>query len=158
MTEEEHATKAQIFEHLKWGGLTVAEEDLHDAVGENTLLGVLEDMEREAGAKLRMTKRVRSEVVIEWAEPYYSKPKKRNLESQVWQRDGNHCVRCTREVFPFKVALARQRDCDRKNMDRSNIGVIDHIVRRADGGTSDLDNLRLLCWTCNSSIARWSDR
>lgn len=61
-----------------------------------------------------------------------------NLRVRVCQRDGTWCCVCGEED-PRKLTL-------------------DHIVKRAFGGTDDLNNLQILCLLCHRYKDGYSDR
>jgi 5-methylcytosine-specific restriction endonuclease McrA len=53
--------------------------------------------------------------------------KSRGLKRKLIERDGEHCASC----------------------EKSESLVIDHVVSISRGGTNDIENLQLLCNTCN---------
>lgn len=66
--------------------------------------------------------------------------RKRSQKRTLFQRpDGDLCVGCV-ERFPIEELT------------------LDHLKPRSKGGTSSLDNLRLMCWSCNQAKAdTWSE-
>jgi len=62
------------------------------------------------------------------------------LRGQVWDRDRGLCCECGRQCKRQKV--------DKYDNDPA-LGEIDHILARADGGLTVLENLQLLCLSCN---------
>lgn len=59
--------------------------------------------------------------------------------AQLRERDGDDCCMCGREML-FEKRMAPVPE---------NYATLDHIVLRRDGGTNDIDNLRLVCQRCN---------
>ena len=59
----------------------------------------------------------------------------------VFERDGGVCCACKTNVSRFKP---------RNVYSDPLVGAIDHIIPRSRGGQNDINNLRLLCETCNS--------
>jgi 5-methylcytosine-specific restriction protein A len=69
--------------------------------------------------------------------PRWKYPKWQRIAAIVRARCDYTCQVCGwRNPFPYPHAANRQMD-------------IDHIIPRARGGTNDVDNLQLLCSTCN---------
>jgi 5-methylcytosine-specific restriction protein A len=66
-------------------------------------------------------------------------PNSKLLRRLVWQRDQSRCQHC-----------GSKRMGIRELEDQSLAFEIDHIVPLARGGTNDLSNLQLLCYSCNS--------
>lgn len=60
---------------------------------------------------------------------------------RIYQRDGGRC-RCCGVATQFRKGHPRYGGGD-------DLAEIDHIVERADGGTSEDRNLQLLCKKCN---------
>jgi len=61
------------------------------------------------------------------------------IRRQVLERDGYRCVLCGWQPYVWIDAEFAKHELD-----------IDHIVPLAEGGTSDLANLRTLCTTCHA--------
>lgn len=78
---------------------------------------------REAERKARW-----DEKVAQWKSQERTMLEARRKKPQIIERDGARCYYCG----------ATESLC------------VDHIVPRARGGTNDLDNLQLLCRSCNS--------
>ncbi len=64
----------------------------------------------------------------------------------VWKRDGGLCQLCGR-VCRRGVGEGGTRYIGRP----PEIGTIDHVVAIRDGGSNDIENLRLACWACNNA-------
>lgn len=56
----------------------------------------------------------------------------------LFNRDGSLCCWCGLEM-----AFGGNPNCDR-------FATIEHVVRRADGGSNNVDNLKLACRRCNN--------
>lgn len=78
---------------------------------------------------------------------------------QVYLRDNGICQKCGIHTIPLhqtprtrhitKDGMVIYRDDD-NNVIVKAIATVDHIIRRRDGGSNDLTNLRLYCHTCNN--------
>jgi 5-methylcytosine-specific restriction endonuclease McrA len=71
-----------------------------------------------------------------------AKPLTRKEWEAIYERDGGVCLLCGKLVKPGTAFFNLRSDYHKP--------AIDHIVPRARGGQNDPDNLRLLCWSCNS--------
>jgi 5-methylcytosine-specific restriction endonuclease McrA len=67
-----------------------------------------------------------------------------HVRHAIMERDRDLCQECGVEVQKRKVD---------KYDSSPNLAEIDHIVAVADGGTNDIENLRLLCLSCNRKKA-----
>lgn len=87
-----------------------------------------------------------------------SKNRKRLL--RVLRRDGYTCTWCGRPVLPAEElklltgalpghAPPRQYTVPGSASAVVYLATLEHVVRKADGGTSELSNLRASCGTCN---------
>lgn len=56
-------------------------------------------------------------------------------------RDGDLCCYCETPMLFYVVA---------KGPLASQMATVEHVKRRADGGTNDLENLKLACMDCNT--------
>lgn len=67
------------------------------------------------------------------------------LRNAVWERDGARCQKCG------KKDLRREKvdRYDSGHLTGYDLGEIDHIIARADGGLTVIENLQLLCVLCN---------
>lgn len=72
----------------------------------------------------------------------------RHRRRLVWQRDGDGCQLCGCECVRPKSGQTKLEP---------NTGTIDHIVPKSRGGTNNLTNLRLLCYSCNQIKADGAD-
>ena len=67
---------------------------------------------------------------------------KTSLLDRLWKTTHHKvCHYCDRDVFRYGRSVPEQPD---------DQATADHVVPRSDGGTDDLSNLVLACWTCNS--------
>ena len=71
-----------------------------------------------------------------------ARPLKFTEKEVIWARDGQHCLICGQYVVPWGGGFSPFEDAR---------GHIDHIIPRSRGGQNDPSNLRLLCYSCNSS-------
>lgn len=60
----------------------------------------------------------------------------------VFRRDNGRCQYCGREVLLDLVDSDEEQDA---------VAAVDHVVAKYNGGSDDLDNLKLCCGSCNSS-------
>jgi 5-methylcytosine-specific restriction endonuclease McrA len=68
----------------------------------------------------------------------YNRWPRNSRMAQVVARDGLNCRWCGRLCDPSATVYA------------DNYPTKDHVIRRADGGTSELDNLVVACRKCNN--------
>ena len=69
----------------------------------------------------------------------------RGLRPVVFERDGYACQHCGLLAAPQRFDETHQL---------VGVGlVVDHVIPLARGGETSLENLRALCWTCNSAKA-----
>lgn len=68
-----------------------------------------------------------------------------DLRDWIFKRDGYACQACGLE--------GPAHSADRFGWKKSPVGllVVDHVLPRVKGGKTDPDNLRTLCWSCNTS-------
>lgn len=69
------------------------------------------------------------------------------LRLSVLNRDGHCCQRCGSTVTKFR----------RREFFGDPVGTADHIVARARGGRTSIENLRTLCEPCNAQKGGKSD-
>jgi len=63
---------------------------------------------------------------------------KHKLRERLKRRDGERCCYCYRHMV-FRVDFS------------SKMATVEHIVRRADGGSNLMQNLKLACLACNTA-------
>ena len=65
-----------------------------------------------------------------------------NLWHQVFDKANGYCEYCNQDLLLSIAAM--------------NAAQVDHVLARAKGGKDELENLRLACSLCNSSLAKFN--
>ena len=75
-----------------------------------------------------------------------AKPLKETEVRKIYEISDKRCQECGR---PVRLGMS----WDQFSIEKSAIAPaqVDHIVPRSRGGQNDSENLRVLCWPCNSS-------
>lgn len=66
------------------------------------------------------------------------------LRDVVREKQGTKCCYCRVEMTPSRHARGSKNEAQQQTDE-----TLEHLVRLEDGGTNNLDNLALACYSCN---------